>query len=633
MDKYYFTKEQLLNKAGELKREQFKPGYDGMTAQSTELWFMINADRVLELLASGRYEAAPVSGFHTAKKNGGYRTLVRVTAVESVIQKCLLDYCQASYDSSFSPFSYAYRPGRGVSGALQQYCAYGSAYRWAAKIDPTDCYGNIDFELLQSALSAFLKDDRLCETLMSFAQAPIIEDGECRNRGKGVPQGIPVGPFLCNVYLHALDLFLEKSRVPFVRYADDIVLFGNEYDVLTLQMQAALRFLKKKLSLRPNPKKCKLDAPMKLSYLGHRFLIGKNGILTLELAESAPAAAHAWQVTDLKNRGGTVNLLSDGILRQKDFSLLMESDGGNTDIPIKATDSINLFSNVIFDSGFFKAAAEHGIVVNVFNQHGHLEGRFLPNRPMHAPTVTLMQLETYYSEEKRLSLAKSFVLAAIHNLRLNIRYYRRHHTGEIFNQKLALIDEAEKKIKATQEYQTLLMLEAQARAAYYACFDAFLEDSDFTFEKRSKRPPLNEVNSLISFGNTVLYSHIATEIYKTALDVRVGFLHATNARLESLNLDVAEIFRPLIVDRVVLSLLNRRQLDKKRHFARFENEAVYLNAEGKRIFLEEFYNKMYSRIKVDEISKSYSELIKEEIRKLVRLFRVGEPYKPFKQVR
>ena len=302
MGQFYFGKEQLLEKTAELKRNQFKPGYDGMTAQSAELWFQINAERLLEQLAAGRFSASPVSGFRTAKKSGGYRTLVRVAAVDTVIQKCLLDSVQERFDAGFSAFSYAYRPGRGVSGALQQYCAYGSGYRWAAKIDPTDCFGNIDYSILETALAAFVKDAQLCQLLMAFAKAPIAVDGEILSREKGIPQGIPVGPFLCNVYLHSLDLFLEKARIPFVRFADDVVLFGNDYDTLSKQMQTVLHFMRKKLHLQANQRKCRLDNPMKLNYLGHRFLVGKNGILTLELEESATAAAHAWQATGFCGR-------------------------------------------------------------------------------------------------------------------------------------------------------------------------------------------------------------------------------------------------------------------------------------------------------------------------------------------
>ena len=75
------------------------------------------------------------------------------------------------------------------------------------------------------------------------------------------------------------------------------------------------------------------------------------------------------------------------------------------------------------------------------------------------------------------------------------------------------------------------------------CYDGFINRNEFVFDSRTRRPPRNEVNAMISFGNTLLYSLISREIQKTALDVRVGFLHATNKRHETLNLDIAEIFQ------------------------------------------------------------------------------------------
>ena len=138
---------------------------------------------------------------------------------------------------------------------------------------------------------------------------------------------------------------------------------------------------------------------------------------------------------------------------------------------------------------------------------------------------------------------------------------------------------------------------------------------------------------MLSFGNTVLYSYLATEINKTALDVRVGFLHATNARPESLNLDLAEIFKPLVVDRTVFTLINRRQLSVKRHFETVENGGVYLSAEGKRLFLTALNDKLHSRQNDKGVSRNYLQLMNEEVRKLVRHFKTGEKYSPFKQVR
>jgi len=139
-------------------------------------------------------------------------------------------------------------------------------------------------------------------------------------------------------------------------------------------------------------------------------------------------------------------------------------------------------------------------------------------------------------------------------------------------------------------------------------------------------------NAMLSFGNTVMYSLIATEIQKTALDVRIGYLHATNTRKNSLNLDIAEIFKPLLVDRVILSLVNKGEIVPT-HFETHENGTVYLTTEGKRIFLSAFYEKLDAVITVGDKKMSYDSIVKEEIRKLIRHFRTNDKYKGFRQVR
>ena len=240
-------------------------------------------------------------------------------------------------------------------------------------------------------------------------------------------------------------------------------------------------------------------------------------------------------------------------------------------------------------------------------------------------------MEEYGNQKYRLWLASQFVLASIHHLRLVIRYYKKLYHDVVSDSALLNINLIEKRVKETGSYHELLILEAQARQKYYQCFDSFIKAEGFVFDKRSRRPPLNEVNAMLSFGNTLLYNTIATEIYRSPLDVRIGYLHATNSRAESLNLDVAEIFKPLVIDRVVFSLINRRAISHDAFFT--EGEGVYLNAEGKQIFLRAFYDKLDTCVTVGNRSVSYKAIIKEEVQKLVRYFRQGVKYKPFKQIR
>lgn len=598
------------------------------------MWTEYLTEERLRQLKKDRYRPMPVTGFHVAKRDGAYRPLVRATAVDTVLQRCLLEYLHAGYDDRFLPESHAWRPGRGVFSALQDYCLLGGSHRWAIHLDVANCFDSLDRELLCEALKELIPEEpTLVRLLCRFAAVPVLEEGVLTRRERGISQGLPLSPFLCNACLHRLDRWLSEQKAPFVRYGDDLVLFGNDSSALERLASETGVFLRDALGLRLSRKQRTADAPMQLVFLGHRFVPSRDGILTLSAEDTALPVYGAWHSRAIKNPGDTETLLSDGILRQREFSLVFQTEDGRLDIPAKATGSINVFSSVIFDTGFLEKAADHGLLINVFDKYGRLTGRFVPNRPLHSPMTTLTQLEAYYDDAARVALAREFVLGSIHNLRLNIRYYLRHKSDPRFDHALTRLEELETSIKQCADHKKLLLLEAQARGLYYGCYDGFISNPDFSFVSRSRRPPRNEVNAMISFGNTLLYSHLATEIGKTALDVRVGFLHATNARLESLNLDVAELFRPLIVDRTVFSLINRRQLRPALHFQTLEDGGVWLTAEGKRLFLSEYCDKLHARVKVDGVSMSYTEIIREEVRKLVRHFRVGEPYKAFQQTR
>jgi CRISPR-associated endonuclease Cas1 len=121
----------------------------------------------------------------------------------------------------------------------------------------------------------------------------------------------------------------------------------------------------------------------------------------------------------------------------------------------------------------------------------------------------------------------------------------------------------------------LMLVEGRVRGTYYTCLNDILPYDDFLFTKRTRRPPEDPLNSLIIFGNTVMYRRVAKEIYKSRLDIRVGFLHAANRRYESLNLDISEIFRPVIVEKVIFSLINKHMIAENLHFDTLEDGAAF----------------------------------------------------------
>ncbi len=171
--------------------------------------------------------------------------------------------------------------------------------------------------------------------------------------------------------------------------------------------------------------------------------------------------------------------------------------------------------------------------------------------------------------------------------------------------------------------------EGLIRETYYRAFDAIIDKEDFSFMERSRRPPKNRLNALISFGNSLLYVTVLAQIYRTHLDPRIGYLHTTNFRRFTLNLDVAEIFKPIIIDRLIFSLLNKREIQKK-HFAK-ELGGIMLNESGRQIFVRKFEEKLRQTIKPPQQKKkaSYRRIIRQECYKLEKHFMGDKIYKPF----
>lgn len=114
------------------------------------------------------------------------------------------------------------------------------------------------------------------------------------------------------------------------------------------------------------------------------------------------------------------------------------------------------------------------------------------------------------------------------------------------------------------------------------------------------------------------------------MDIRIGFVHAANSRSESLNLDIAEIFKPIIVDRTIFTVIHNLQINNRDHFEKEDNGGIYLNNAGKRIFIRELEYKLSSKISIDGQKLTYDKLMKAEVYKIVKFVQDNEKYKPFK---
>jgi CRISPR-associated protein Cas1 len=295
-------------------------------------------------------------------------------------------------------------------------------------------------------------------------------------------------------------------------------------------------------------------------------------------------------------------------------------------IPVEDIEAIYCFSELKFNTKFLNFLAQSQITLHLFNYYGYYSGSFYPREPFVSGKLLIKQVENYTDPELRVKLARKFVEGAAMNIKKNLQYYNARDKD--MSPFLPKVDDLMSRIDKTEDVQELMGIEGNIRSTYYITWNLIIDDP-VDFGKREKRPPTNPVNALISFGNSLVYTCVLSEIYKTQLNPLISFLHEPGERRFSLALDIAEIFKPLLTDRIIFSLLNKKQIQEK-HFDKKTN-FCYLSEEGRKIYLKEFDERLKTTIKHRQLKKSvsYRHLIRLECYKIVKHILGEKEYKPF----
>jgi CRISPR-associated protein Cas1 len=321
-----------------------------------------------------------------------------------------------------------------------------------------------------------------------------------------------------------------------------------------------------------------------------------------------------------------VYIFSDGTLKRKENTIMLETQSGKKHIPVENVSEIKIFGEVDINKRLLEFLTQKNIIVHFFNRYGYYVGSYYPREFLNSGMIILRQAEFYLNSVKRLELARLFVEGSLKNI---INTIKKYNENGRFSNTINAIESHIKNLKQCSSVEQLMALEGNAREIYYHCFDNFVKSGDFHFEDRSKRPPQNELNALVSFGNSLLYTTTLSEIYKTHLDPRIGFLHTTNDRRFTLNLDISEIFKPIIVDRLIFTLINRKQI-KKSDFHEITG-GISLKENARRTFVQSFEEKLKDTIYHSGLKRkvSFRTLIRTEAYKIEKHILEDEPYSPY----
>jgi len=296
-------------------------------------------------------------------------------------------------------------------------------------------------------------------------------------------------------------------------------------------------------------------------------------------------------------------------------------------LPVDDVDSLMVFSEINFNARMLRFLNKNNIPAHLFNYYGYYSGSYYPREYLLSGFLLVNQVDHYKQHKKRMRIALQLVRGAASNMLRNLKYYdgRAGDLSESIQKVETILD----KVPLAEDIQELMGMEGNIRQAYYQAFPTILGDK-YDFDKRVKQPPDNAVNALISFGNSMVYTTCLTEIYRTQLSPLVSYLHEPGDRRYSLALDLAEIFKPLLADRVIFTCLNQRRIQA----SDFDEDVnfCHLTKEGRKTFAKVFEEKLNTTIKHRELDRkvSYRRLIRMECYKLVKHLTGAEAYEPFK---
>jgi len=265
-------RENLLTALKRVERNGGAPGIDGMPVAELRPYLKEKWLEIREKLDQQTYRPNPVRLKEIEKPDGGVRRLGIPTVTDRFIQQAITQVLTPLFEPLFSEHSYGFRPGRSAHQAVKQAQACVQAgYGWSVDLDLEKYFDRVNHDILMSRVARVVKDKQVLKLIRAYLESGMMESGMVIGSDEGVPQGSPLSPLLSNIMLDDLDKELEKRGHKFVRYADDCNIYVKTPRAGERVMESVKKFLEKKLKLKVNTKKSKVDRATRVKFLGFSF--------------------------------------------------------------------------------------------------------------------------------------------------------------------------------------------------------------------------------------------------------------------------------------------------------------------------------------------------------------------------
>lgn len=287
------------------------------------------------------------------------------------------------------------------------------------------------------------------------------------------------------------------------------------------------------------------------------------------------------------------------------------------DVPMIKVDGVVVLGRATVSPDAINELLQRKIPLSFLTRTGRYLGRLEPEVNKNI-FVRAAQWRAAGETAQALHVVRGFVRGKLKNYRSLLM--RSNRQGKVVGAGVERLERAISPIEKTNSIDGLRGLEGAGSAAYFAQFGQLISHEGFAFTTRNRRPPTDPVNALLSFGYTLLAHDVQGAVNVVGFDPYLGYLHTQQYGRPSLALDVMEVFRPLVVDAMVLGAINKRRLGPQDFVSEPLSGAVALTDEGRKIFLRLYEQKKQSKFKHPVLGRqcTYQEAFEIELRLLAK---------------
>ncbi len=644
-------------------------GADGQSINNFEKRLEENLSLLRQEVLTGTHVPRPLLIRRIPKKKGGFRTLAIPAVRDRVLQTAVALVLTPILESEFEDSSFAYRKNRSVDKAIERIVHLrNQGYKWVVDADIEAFFDSVDRKILLKELEKLIHDKSILTLVDQWLKNEAVDKDIRYCFIKGIPQGSPISPLLANLYLDTLDEELLAQNLKLVRFADDFIILAKDRE----SAQDALEFTEdilEALKLELHKDKTQIvDFNQGFRFLGVQFIrtlafkeksgdvessnaflhhanpieeaFRESGILPAHPKEpeetlgTIPISPHELEEavpTGHDPRLRTLYLFRHGYILGKESERFVIKHRGKVlqEVPAIKVDQIMVFGNGQITTQAMHFCLRERIPIFLLSGHGRFYG-VIDSFDTEPVLLHRDQFARASDPDFCLDLAKAFVRGKVANSRVVLMRYARKRFAPELKAGTTTLKSSLSKIAAAKSLDELRGIEGSAAKAYFSAISRTLPKT-WKFKARLRQPPPDPVNSMLSYGYTLLFYNIYSLLRARGLNPHVGFLHPMRPGHPALVSDVMEEFRAIVVDAVVLNLVLNSRIDP-RDFTCSEGNGCSFSKKAKKKFIKVFENKLNSKIKhpVSGLNLDYRRCIEHQASHLARTIRGMEPkYKPF----